>query len=67
MADELIPMRDAVKLSGYHDVHIRKLIHAGRIKARKFGETWQISRQSLDAYLREQNKRGERRGRKPSR
>ena len=66
MADnDWISTRDAVKLSGYHIEHIRKLIREGRIKGRKFVILWLVSRSSLLAYLREQEKRGERRGRKP--
>jgi hypothetical protein len=64
MADDWIPMRDAVELSNYHAEHIRKIIRAKRVKARKFGPVWQVSRASLLAYLREQEARGEKRGRK---
>ncbi len=65
MADYWIGTREAVKLSGYHVEHIRKLIREGRIKGRKFIILWLVSRSSLLAYLREQRQRGERRGRKP--
>lgn len=65
MTDEWITTREAVKLSQYHPDHIRILVRSKRIKAQKFGEVWQISRPSLLAYLREQDKRGARRGRKP--
>ena len=65
MADDWITTREAVRLSRYHPDHIRILVRKSRVKAQKFGEVWQISRTSLLAYLREQEKRGERRGRKP--
>ena len=65
MAEEWITVQDAVNLSGYHADHVRKLIREDRIKGRKFVTVWQVSRTSLDAYLREQSKRGEKRGRKP--
>ncbi len=65
MADDWITTRDAVKLSGYNPIHLRALIRHGRIKARKYFVIWQISRKSLEAYLREQAQRGEKRGRKP--
>lgn len=65
MADDWISTREAVKLSGYHVEHLRKLIREGRIKGRKFMILWLVDRRSLLAYLREQAKRGERRGRKP--
>jgi len=65
MAQDWITVQDAVNLSGYHADHVRKLIREDRIKGRKFVTVWQVSRTSLDAYLREQAKRGEKRGRKP--
>ncbi len=64
MTDDWIPMREAVRVSGYHSAHIRKIIRASRVKARKFGAVWQISRASLSIYLREREKQGEKRGRK---
>ncbi len=65
MADDWITTREAVELSGYNVVHIRALIRQGRIKARKYFVIWQVSRSSLMAYLREQQAKGEKRGRKP--
>lgn len=64
MDDDWIPMREAVKLSNYHAEHIRKLVRAKRVEAQKFGPVWQISRTSLLTYLRDQEQRGEKRGRK---
>ncbi len=46
-----ITTAEAVKISGYHPEHIRDLIRAGTIKARKFGPIWQIDRASLLAYV----------------
>lgn len=65
MAEEWISTSAAVELSGYSPVHLRDLLRDGRIKGRKFVIVWQVSRSSLLAYLREQAKRGEKRGRKP--
>jgi excisionase family DNA binding protein len=65
MTEDWITTREAAKLSQYHPDHIRILVRSRRIRAQKFGEVWQISRSSLLAYLQEQAKRGERRGRKP--
>lgn len=53
MTDDWITSREAVELSGYHPDHLRRLIRAGDIEARKFGIVWQVSRQSLLKYLRE--------------
>ena len=65
MNSSWIPISAAVELSGYHAESIRKLVRAGKIKARKFGIVWQISRPSLESYLREQAQQGEKRGPKP--
>lgn len=65
MGDDWISVTEAVDISGYHGEHIRKLIRAKRIKARKFATVWQMSRKSLEAYVNEQTQRGEKRGRKP--
>ncbi len=65
MAEDWITTREAVKLSGYHLDHIRRLIRAGEVKGRKIVIVWLVSRLSLMAYLRKQEHRGERRGRKP--
>ncbi|MBK9050862.1 MAG: helix-turn-helix domain-containing protein [Chloroflexi bacterium] len=53
MAEEWITSKEAVELSGYHPDHLRRLIRAGEINGRKFGIVWQISRESLLAYLKQ--------------
>jgi Helix-turn-helix domain len=65
MDNSWIPIGAAVELSGYHAESIRKLVRAGKIRARKFGIVWQIHRGSLVRYLRGQAQRGEKRGPKP--
>ncbi len=65
MADDWITTREAIEISKYHGDTIRELIREGKIIGKKFGEVWQVSRKSLLAYLKEQSKRGERRGPKP--
>ena len=64
MAEDWITTQEASEISGYTADHIRDLIQAERIKAKKFGIVWQVSRKSLDAYLKEQQSKGEKRGRK---
>ena len=66
MADDWISIHEATKLTGYHPDHLRTLIRQGRIVARKVVIVWLVDRSSLLAYLREQGKKGEKRGRKPS-
>ena len=57
-----ITTKEAAELSGYHPKSIPRLIKAGKIKARRFGDVWQIDRASLLAYIRKVEKSGEKRG-----
>ncbi len=66
MADNWISISEATQLCGYHPDHLRTLIRQGRIKGRKVVIVWLVDRSSLLAYLREQGKKGEKRGRKTS-
>jgi hypothetical protein len=60
-----LTLKEAVTLSEYNPIHLRDLLRQGRIKGRKVVTVWLVSRKSLDAYLREQQAKGEKRGRKP--
>lgn len=51
MTDDWITSAEAVKMSGYHVNHIRRLIREGDIVAQKFGPVWQISKKSFTHYL----------------
>ena len=62
MAAEWITIREAAEISGYHIEHVRRLIRANRVKAKKFATVWQVDRHSLLAYLSTAEKMGERRG-----
>jgi hypothetical protein len=63
MIDDWITTREAVEISGYHPDHLRRLIRAGDVEARKFGIVWQVSRQSLLSYLKDaQDSTDKRRG-----
>ncbi len=66
MAQKWITTRAAAELGGYHPKHIPWLIRKRKIKARKFGNVWQIDRASLLAYVRKAEKAGEKRGPKPA-
>ncbi len=59
-----LTVQEAAKLSEYDPEHIRRLIRDGRIKARKFSIVWQVSRESLLAYVTSARAMGEKRGRK---
>jgi excisionase family DNA binding protein len=56
---------EAADLSGYELDYIRKLIRAQKVLGRKWGQSWQVSRQSLMEFIDEREKQGEKRGRKP--
>ena len=51
MGEDWITTAEAVALSEYHPDHLRRLIRAEEVEARKFGHVWQVSRRSLLAYL----------------
>jgi excisionase family DNA binding protein len=62
MAEDWITTAEAAELSGYHPKHIPRLIAAGKVKARRFGQVWQVNRASLLAYVRKVGKLGAKRG-----
>jgi excisionase family DNA binding protein len=62
MLEEWLTTEEAAEVSGYHADHIRRLIRAGRLKARKFGPVWQVSRTGLREYLETTEKLGAKRG-----
>lgn len=49
--EDWIKTQEAAELSGYHVNHLRRLIRAGEIRGRKWGAAWQVSRESLLAYM----------------
>ena len=56
---------EAVQLSGYELDYIRKLVRAKKITGRKWGQSWQVSRKSLQEFLKDREQQGGKRGRKP--
>lgn len=59
--EEWITVIEAAHLSGYHPEYIRELIRNQRVKARKFGPLWQVSRSSLLDFLNDAKKSGDKR------
>lgn len=55
----------AAEVSGYNPDYIRQLIRSEKVVGRKWGQSWQVSRRSLEEYMKNEAKLGERRGRKP--
>jgi hypothetical protein len=63
--NEWITTIEACQISGYHIDHLRRVIRAGGIEARKFSIVWQVNRASLLEYLGLTESQGKRRGPKP--
>jgi excisionase family DNA binding protein len=63
--DEWITVKEASKISGYNEEYITHLIREGKIKAKKFGFVWQVSRSSVLDYTEKTEKLGGKRGPKP--
>ncbi len=63
--DKWLTVNEAAKLSGYNPEHVTRLIREGKVTARKFSIVWQVSKESLLAYLARAQAMGEKRGRKP--
>ncbi len=63
--EEWLTTYEAAELSHYELDYIRKLIRARKLVGRKWGQSWQVSRQSLMDFMAEREKQGEKRGRKP--
>jgi excisionase family DNA binding protein len=61
MLENWLTTQQAADLSGYHPNHIRRLVRSGEIQARKWGQSWQVSKQSLLAYLEAANQSGDQR------
>lgn len=59
MPEEWLKTTEAAEISGYHPNHIRRLIRAGEIVARKWGSALMINRQSLMDYLQKVEAQGE--------
>jgi excisionase family DNA binding protein len=64
--DDLITTAEAAEISGYHRNHILRLLETRRVKGKKWGIQWQVSRSSLLAYIRQSEKSGAKRGPKTS-
>lgn len=62
MVYDWVSVAEAAELSGYEPDYIRKLVRAGKIKARKVVTVWTVDRQSLLTYLDVVKRRGEKRG-----
>lgn len=57
---EWITTTEAAELTGYADAYIRQLIGRGRLKAKKRGRDWFLSRADVLAYAEEMERLGPR-------
>lgn len=57
-----VSVSDAARLTGYSVYHLRDLIKAGKIKARKIVTVWQVDQASLLAYATQVETLGKKRG-----
>lgn len=60
--EEWLTTYEAARIANYDPDYIRKLVRANKIKARKWGQSWQIHRDSLFEYLKKSEMLGDRRG-----
>jgi excisionase family DNA binding protein len=60
--EEWLTTYEAARIANYDPDYIRKLVRAGKIKARKWGQSWQVQRDSLLEYLKKSEMLGDRRG-----
>ena len=63
--DDWLTSTEAAEIRGYHVERIRELLREEKIKGRKWGQAWMISRDSLMSYVHKIEKQGARRGPKP--
>ena len=63
--EEWLTTFEAARISGYELDYIRKLIRAGKITGRKWGQSWQVNSKSLQQFLNQMETQGKKRGRKP--
>ena len=63
---EWITTVEAARLTGYTADYIRRLIRSGKLKGRKWGRDWQVSKAGLLAHKRSAEKQGNKRGPKSS-
>ena len=62
MAEDWLKVEEAAEIAGYHPNYVRKLLRDGKVNGRKWGQTWQVSRQSLLGYLEDVEALGKKRG-----
>jgi hypothetical protein len=62
--EEWLTSYEAAHLAGYNPEYIRELIRQNKVLGRKWGQSWQVNAQSLQEYMSNAEKLGDRRGAK---
>jgi excisionase family DNA binding protein len=62
MKTDLLTTTQAAELTGYHRVHLCRLVASGKVEGEKIGRDWLLSKKSLLAYFRNIEKQGAKRG-----
>jgi hypothetical protein len=62
MAEDWLTVAQAAAVSGYHIIHIRRLLLSGAVRGRKWGRDWQVSNASLQQYMKTKQREGRKRG-----
>jgi excisionase family DNA binding protein len=52
---DVIPVREAAKLTGYSPEYVRRLCRDNKIKHEKFGSILMVNRESIIKYKKEQD------------
>jgi excisionase family DNA binding protein len=60
--EEWLTTYEAATVAEYDPDYLRKMVRAGKIKARKWGLSWQINSESLMAFKKESEEKGGKRG-----
>lgn len=60
--EEWLTTYEAARMADYDPDYVRKLVRAGKIKARKWGQSWQIHGASLMSFKKQNEEKGEKRG-----
>lgn len=53
---------EAARLANYDADYIRKLVRGKKVIARKWGQSWQVDRESLLNYVKKSEDNGQKRG-----
>ena len=60
--EEWLTTFEAARLANFDPDYIRKLVRAKKVKARKWGQAWQVHRESLLEYVEKTRAKGDKPG-----